>query len=107
MMVASSYDYENTVALLERSFLGNIYSRLLVLQFKKMLHSNIESFLGDIELEKYHAAHLLTEYDQVMFKMYGVSSLEEFFGRMRMKSVLPSIKIPMLTMVRIACDNNV
>jgi predicted alpha/beta-fold hydrolase len=99
MMVASSYDYDETIRLLESSFLGNIYSRLLVMQFKTLLQSNIDDFLSGEELDNYHNAMLLTDMDQVMYKTYGFSSKEEFLGRMQMKYFLGSVKVPMLTLV--------
>lgn len=99
MMIASSYDYDETIRLLEDSFLGNIYSRLLVMQFKTLLQSNIGNFLSGEELDNYHNAKLLTEMDKVMYKTYGFSSMEEFFSRMQMKYYLGSIKVPMLTLV--------
>ena len=65
MLVCANYDYVDTMHKLEANFVGNIYSRLLVTQFKMFFESNsqLHNQLNKEQLQSLRSAQLISEYD--------------------------------------------
>jgi predicted alpha/beta-fold hydrolase len=94
--VCVNYDYVATRTLLEQTFLGNLYSRLLVLQFQHLLNANkhIHPDLPCDLLEKLTNARVLSEYDSAACSWYGFDSEESMYLRLSPKHPVECLNVP-------------
>ena len=79
MLVAANYDYTECKEKLESSFLGNIYSRLFVIQFKTFLHANKHMHKSIENIEDILNCSLISEYDTLTYRTNGFKSLQNMY----------------------------
>lgn len=100
MLVAANYDYESSMISLEKTLVGGIYSRLLVMGFKEFLKENSHMH-GEIpNIDELMNCRFLSEYDQAAYKtLNGFESVASYYYRLSPKRILKKIKCRMITMV--------
>ena len=99
MLVAANYDYASSMKALECNFIGSIYSRLFVKQFKEFLNMNQHMHERISGIQTLMSCEMISEYDKAAFKIYGYDSIDSYYSRLRPKDILHKIGVPMVTIV--------